>query len=161
MYVALALTMLLGGLWHGAAWTFVIWGALHGTYLIVERLLKNVVKIKINAWNGIILALLTYTCVNITWVYFRAREFETANNMIGSMFFFNSEGEKILPVAEIMKVVIVIVGLFICHWLMRNSSMKAVSQKLPSWVLGVFWAILFFLICVAQGTGEQFIYFQF
>ena len=41
MYVALMLTMLLGGLWHGAAWTFVIWGALHGTYLIVEKLLKK------------------------------------------------------------------------------------------------------------------------
>ena len=161
LYVALSLTMLLGGLWHGAAWTFVVWGALHGLYLVVERLLKNVVKIKVNAWNGIFLALLTYTCVNITWVYFRAREFDTANNLIGSMFFINSEGEKILPYAEILKVGIIITGLFICHWLMRNTSMKAVSKKTPSWVLGVFWALIFFLICVAQGSGEQFIYFQF
>ena len=161
MYVALMLTMLLGGLWHGAAWTFVIWGALHGIYLVAERLLKNVVKIKINAWNGILLALFTYTCVNITWVFFRAREFETATNMISSMLLFNTEGEKILPLAEILKVAIVIIGLFICHWVMRNTSMKAVSQKVPSWVLGVFWAIIFFLICVAQGSGEQFIYFQF
>ena len=85
MYVALMLTMLLGGLWHGAAWTFVIWGALHGIYLVIERLLRKHIKLKINAYNGILLALLTYTCVNITWVFFRAREFSTAKNMISSM----------------------------------------------------------------------------
>ncbi len=161
MYVALMLTMLLGGLWHGAAWTFVIWGALHGIYLVGERLLKNVIKLKINAWNGIFLALLTYMLVNITWVFFRAKEFAIANDMIASMFFMNSEGEKILGVAEIGKVLIVISGLFLCHWIMRNTSMKEVSIKTPSWVLGVLWAILFFLICLAQGSGEQFIYFQF
>ena len=70
MYVALMLTMLLGGLWHGAAWTFVIWGALHGIYLVVERLLKTKINIKINAFNGVLLALLTYTLVNFTWVFF-------------------------------------------------------------------------------------------
>lgn len=161
MYVALMLTMLLGGLWHGAAWTFVIWGALHGLYLVGERLLKNVIKLTINSWNGIFLALLTYMLVNITWVFFRAKEFATANNMIASMFFMNPEGEKILGIAEIGKVFIVITGLFLCHWIMRNTSMKEVSIKTPSWVLGVFWAILFFLICLAQGSGEQFIYFQF
>ena len=46
MYIALMLTMLLGGLWHGAAWTFVVWGALHGIYLVVERLLKNKIHVK-------------------------------------------------------------------------------------------------------------------
>lgn len=161
MYVALTLTMLLGGLWHGAAWTFVVWGALHGIYLIIERILRKKIKIKVNTYNGILLAFLTYTCVNITWVFFRAREFSTAKNMISSMFFWNPDGEKILPSFEIIKVLTVISILFICHWIMRNTSMKEVSQKTSPWVLGVVWAILFFLICISQGTGEQFIYFQF
>ena len=73
MYVALMLTMLLGGLWHGAAWTFVVWGALHGLYLVAERVLKKLVQLKINAYNGILLALITYFFVNISWVFFRAR----------------------------------------------------------------------------------------
>ncbi|MCF7561792.1 MBOAT family protein [Sabulilitoribacter multivorans] len=161
MYVALMLTMLLGGLWHGAAWTFVVWGALHGIYLVIERLLKNRIHIKINAFNGVLLALLTYMLVNFTWVFFRAREFSTAKNMINSMLFINSDGEKILQSFDIIKVFLLITLLFICHWVMRNTSMKEVSLKTPAWLLGIVWAIMFFLIVISQGTGEQFIYFQF
>jgi alginate O-acetyltransferase complex protein AlgI len=160
MYAALMITMLLGGLWHGAAWTFVIWGALHGIYLVVERLLRSKIHIKINVWNGVLLALLTYFCVNVTWVFFRAREFSTAKNMLASMFGLN-DGEKILQLFDIIKVFTLITLLFVCHWLMRNTSMKAVSLKTPPFVLGIVWAVLLLLICIAQGSGEQFIYFQF
>ena len=161
MYVALMLTMLLGGLWHGAAWTFVVWGALHGIYLVGERLLKKVFPIKINAWNGIFLAFLTYTLVNFTWVFFRAREFATAKNILASMFYLNPEGTKILGTFDIIKVMVLITILFFCHWIMRNTNVKAVAQKTPTWLLGVIWAIMFFLISISQGSGEQFIYFQF
>jgi len=161
MYVALMLTMLLGGLWHGAAWTFMIWGGLHGTYLILEKLQKKYFPFKITKWNGIFLSFLTFSCVNITWVFFRAREFDTAWNMIKSMFYMQSNSVKILDSFTIIKVCIVIGILFSCHWIMRNTSMKEVAQKTSPWVLGVFWAILFFLIVIAQGSGEQFIYFQF
>ncbi|TRO64374.1 MBOAT family O-acyltransferase [Christiangramia sabulilitoris] len=161
MYVALILTMLLGGLWHGAAWTFVVWGALHGLYLVVERFLRSKVRLKINPINGIFLALLTYTCVNITWVFFRAREFETARNMISSMFFINNDGVKLLQYFDIFKVMVVVSLLFICHYLMRNSSLKELSLKAPAWLFGVGWAIMLFLIVISQGSGQQFIYFQF
>lgn len=161
MYAALMITMLLGGLWHGAAWTFVIWGALHGIYLVVERMLKGKVHFKINAFTGILLALLTYILVNFTWVFFRAREFLTAKNMIASMLFANHDGEKILQSFDIVKVFTLITILFICHWLMRNTSMKAVSEKISPWILGIVWAVMFFLIVISQGGGEQFIYFQF
>ncbi|WP_291129914.1 MBOAT family O-acyltransferase [Flavobacterium sp. UBA7682] len=161
MYVALMITMLLGGLWHGAAWTFVIWGALHGIFLVVERLLKTVISIKITAWNGILLALATYTCVNFTWVFFRARKFETAQNMIESMLFMNGDGAKILDSFSIIKVFIVIGLTFICHWVMRNTSLESVAKKKSPLLLGLVWAVMFFLIAIAQGNGEQFIYFQF
>ncbi|MGB5822315.1 MAG: MBOAT family O-acyltransferase [Saonia sp.] len=161
MYVALMLTMLLGGLWHGAAWTFVVWGALHGIYLVSERLLKKVITIKINVWNGILLAGLTYTFVNFTWVFFRAREFVTAKNMIASMLLMNGDGIKVLGTFDIIKVCTLIGLLFICHWVMRNTNLKEVGQKTPPWLLGVAWASMFFLIAIAQGSGEQFIYFQF
>lgn len=161
MYSALMITMLLGGLWHGAAWTFVVWGALHGIYLIVERMLRSKIHLKISSYNGIILALLTYILVNFTWVFFRAREFETAKNIISSMLFINADGEKILTTFDILKVFSLILILFICHWAMRNTSMKEVSLKTPKWMLGVFWALMFFLIAISQSGGEQFIYFQF
>jgi len=161
MYVALMLTMLLGGLWHGAAWTFIVWGGLHGFYLILEKLQKQYIPFKITAWNGMFLAFTTFTCVNITWVFFRAREFETAWNMIKSMLFLNSGGEKILDLFDIIKVLTVVSILFVCHWIMRNTSMKKVSEKTPAWVLGVAWAIMLVIMSIAQGNSEQFIYFQF
>ena len=161
MYVALILTMLLGGLWHGAAWTFVVWGGLHGLFLIIERMLRGKVNLKHSGVTGIFLALLTYFCVNITWVFFRAKEFETARNMISSMFFIRNDGAMILQEFDIIKVIIVIALLFICHWLMRNTSMKNIAEKTSPILLGIGWAIMIFLIIIAQGSGDQFIYFQF
>lgn len=161
MYAALMITMLLGGLWHGAAWTFIVWGGLHGTYLILERLQRRFLPFKITKWNGIFLAFTTFSCVNITWVFFRSRDFQTAWNMIKSMFYMQTDGVKILQSFDILKVSVVVALLFLCHWIMRNTSMKAVSQNIPSWALGVVWAIMFFLIVISQGSGEQFIYFQF
>ncbi|MFZ1704311.1 MAG: MBOAT family O-acyltransferase [Saprospiraceae bacterium] len=161
MYVALMLTMLLGGLWHGAAWTFLVWGGLHGAYLVLERVQKKYLPFKISKWNGIFLAFITFSCINFTWVFFRAREFGTAWNIIKSMFYMQPNSEKILDSFSIVKVCVVVGILFLCHWFMRNTSMKEVSQKISPWALGVVWSILFFLIVIAQGSGEQFIYFQF
>lgn len=94
-------------------------------------------------------------------MFFRAREFSTAKNMINSMFFMNTDGVKILQSFEIIKVFILISLLFICHWFMRNTSMKTVSQKISPILLGIVWAMMLFLIAISQGSGEQFIYFQF
>jgi len=161
MYAALMITMLLGGLWHGAAWTFIVWGGLHGIYLILERLQRQYLPFKITAWNGMFLAFVTFTCINITWVFFRAREFDTAWNMIQSMFYLNPDGTKILQTFDIIKVLTLITILFVTHWFMRNSSVKEVSEKISPTILAVTWAVMFFLIAIAQGSGEQFIYFQF
>lgn len=161
MYVALMLTMLIGGLWHGAAWTFVFWGFLHGTYLIIERMLRKVVKTEIKAWQGFLLAILTYTLVNFTWVFFRAKEFVTAKNMIFSMLFLNGEGEKILGYFDIIKVMVISGILFLTHWYMRRNTVKSVATQINPWIFGVVWAIMVFLISIAQGSSEQFIYFQF
>lgn len=160
-YINLTLTMLLGGLWHGAAWTFVFWGLLHGIYLMAERYLRQHVKVTVNAWYGILLALGTYFCVNITWVFFRARDFSTAIDMLTSMFFLNMEGENVLSYLDIYIVWIVTVAVFLSHWFMRDTSVKEVSRKLPWWVMGLLWGVLLILLAIAQGSSDQFIYFQF
>src|SRR6185503_13969212 len=77
-YVNLMLTMLLGGLLHGANWTFVVWGGLHGLYLAGERWIREktgVVGDPVGPWNRLALALVTYFLVNLTWVFFRAHDF--------------------------------------------------------------------------------------
>ena len=88
-YVNLMVTMLLGGLWHGASWTFVVWGGLHGLYLAVERFLQGRFAGAAIAQTWLYrvwLALVTYLLVNLTWVFFRAQDFPTAWRMITSMF---------------------------------------------------------------------------
>jgi alginate O-acetyltransferase complex protein AlgI len=159
-YVYLMITMLLGGLWHGAAWTFVAWGALHGIYLAIERLFRGRIRIRHTFISGLLLALLTYMCVNITWVFFRAEDFQVAMDMLRSMFGLHA-GEKVLQLLDIQIVFIVTAVLFLTHYLMRNTSVKEVAAKLPWYVLSIIWAVMLFFVVTAQSSGEQFIYFQF
>ncbi len=79
--VNLIVVMFIGGLWHGAAWTFVVWGLLHGSYLALERLLKAVFQEAAwveNVAVKFLIGLATYVAVLIAWVYFRASSFEGA-----------------------------------------------------------------------------------
>lgn len=122
---------------------------------------RHYLPFKITARNGIFVAFTTFTCVNITWVFFRANNFKTALNIIGSMFYLNPEGEKVLGSFDILQVGVTIAILFLSHWFMRNTSVEAVSKKISPISLAVIWAIMFFLVAIAQGSGEQFIYFQF
>ena len=87
-YRNLMITMLLGGLWHGANWTFVVWGGLHGAYLAIERFVRERYH-----WVGepegltskLLLALGTYVLVCITWVFFRAPDFTAAGDLLRDM----------------------------------------------------------------------------
>ena len=81
-FINLFLTFLLGGLWHGAAWTFVAWGALHGAALVIERLIRNA-GLKLPRQLSIPL---TFLFVNVAWVFFRANSFLDARRVIGAMF---------------------------------------------------------------------------
>jgi alginate O-acetyltransferase complex protein AlgI len=124
MYVALMITMLLGGLWHGAAWTFVVWGLLHGIYLVIEKITGKWGRVNKNAMYAIFFAFLTYTLVNFTWVFFRAKEFTTATNMVMSMLGLNGEGVKILERFDLIKVLVLSGILFLSHWFMRKTHCK-------------------------------------
>ena len=163
-YINLMLTMLIGGLWHGASWTFVVWGGLHGFYLAIERLLKktwgDVIWIK-RRLIQLLLGLLTYLLINITWVFFRAQSFPQAFDMVKSMLGLNPEGKAVLATINIILVSVVTIGMVFAHWRMRNTSLEAVVAKTPWPVLGTLWGLMLFLIIITQGSGDAFIYFQF
>jgi alginate O-acetyltransferase complex protein AlgI len=93
--INLMLTFVLGGLWHGASWMFVIWGALHGAALVIHRIWKQYGHSMpdIAAW------VVTFMFVNITWVFFRATSMGDAANIIYNMFNFSSISS--LPVASL------------------------------------------------------------
>jgi alginate O-acetyltransferase complex protein AlgI len=83
-YINLALVMLLGGLWHGSDWTFVIWGAIHGGWLALERVAGK--KSFYRSLPGPFKMLLTFLIVNIAWVFFRTESLDHAWRYLGNMF---------------------------------------------------------------------------
>ena len=97
-YGNLMATMLLGGLWHGAGWTFIAWGALHGGYLVINHAWHYVRRklghdLKHSTWWGRGLAILvTFLAVVVGWVFFRADSFLTAERMLKTMFISSPSG---------------------------------------------------------------------
>ena len=93
-YINLMLTMLLGGLWHGANWTFVVWGGLHGLYLVINHLWRSTLPSppKALAW------MLTTLAVVIAWVFFRASDFDQALIVLRGMAGMNGLGSTILQI---------------------------------------------------------------
>lgn len=85
-YNNLMVTFLLGGIWHGAGWTFVFWGFLHGAALVVHRAWQS---LGLRMWQWLAW-FLTFNFVNITWVFFRAKDWDAAIKVLGSMFSLNN-----------------------------------------------------------------------
>jgi alginate O-acetyltransferase complex protein AlgI len=163
-YVNLMVTMLLGGLWHGASWTFVAWGGLHGLYLAVERWLKErFYYLKLHERTGFRFgaAVLTYILVNVTWVFFRAESFASAWTILLAMLGAHAESKAVLPGIYIVQTVAVISAMLVAHWLMRDRRLEDVVARLPWWLLGAIWGAMVFLIIITQDEGHAFIYFQF
>ena len=172
LYFALMLTMLLGGLWHGANWTFVVWGALHGSYLVIERLLRRTPAVTVNgpgaatlthrSWtNNFAYAFFVFMMINITWVFFRATTFAQAGNLLQSMFGFEDAGLPLLTTMAIIKVAVIIPLMLFFHWQLRNRSVLGVANKMNWVVLGMVWALLLLAVIFSQESGSSFIYFQF
>jgi len=162
--VNLIIVMLIGGLWHGAAWTFVVWGLLHGSYLAIERLLR--VFFKEPPWANnlgfkLMTGAITYVAVLVAWVFFRASDFATANRLLCSMFGAYPHGDALLSTREILQVAVVTSFLLIAHWLLRDNSIEAAGTRLPRWIVTGAWAAMACAIILNQGSSNAFIYFQF
>ncbi len=189
-YGNLMITMLLGGLWHGASWTFVAWGALHGLFLCAERLVRGWVGRAATlpatvalagagadaglyraslvpafapgaALSRLALGLGTLLLVNVTWVFFRAADFGTAARLLGAMCGLLPGGKALLTTVDLLKVGVLTVGVVTAHWLLRDSSLRQAAARLPWWLLGAGWAALLVALVLTQKSSSSFIYFQF
>jgi D-alanyl-lipoteichoic acid acyltransferase DltB (MBOAT superfamily) len=184
-YINLMITMLLGGLWHGANWTFVVWGALHGFYLMAEKFIQDLRPklklqpelisepkvvlrgvsaprfLKIRPSSNFLYALFTFFLVNVTWVFFRSPDFASAWNMLRAMFSTVPNGALLLSNLTMIKITIIIGGMLGFHWMMRNRRVLSVSEKMPWWLLGIIWAVMLILLILSQESSSSFIYFQF
>lgn len=119
-YRNLFLTMLIGGLWHGANWTFVIWGGLHGLFLVLYWLYRSR---RPRDWSGPAHPVwhavygvggwgLTFLVVCIGWCFFRAADMHQAVTMLGAMVGYYSQSEQVLPAGQRIFILLVVAGSF-------------------------------------------------
>jgi D-alanyl-lipoteichoic acid acyltransferase DltB (MBOAT superfamily) len=164
-YVNLFLTMLLGGLWHGASWKFVIWGVLHGSALVVEKAFKEYIPLPKNKLTWFISVILTFHFVVFCWIFFRAKDFTMAfdiiNNISQLQFHFNEWQTIILGYKNVF--LMMLIG-YLWHFLPTPVSnfMKMVFDKMPIVLKALVLAFTFWLVYATATSGPQpFIYFQF
>jgi hypothetical protein len=168
-------TMLLGGLWHGAGWTYVAWGGLHGFYLLVNHAWRGLTKFKLPWPIG---GAITLLAVIVAWVFFRASDFTGAANILAGMAGLHGKGDPITGVAKGTGIVIALVFL-LATLILPNSQQimrrfgpvlgkveaPASPAKYLVWSPSSFTAALSALAIIAVvllswGTTE-FLYFQF
>lgn len=164
-YVNLLLTMILGGLWHGAALRFVLWGALHGMALALHKgWMEWRGKTSSGLASRIIGAILTFHFVCFCWIFFRAADMETATAMLTQMFQSFSPG--LLP--EFMAGYPVVVSLMVLGFLLHFTP-KSMEERASGWVTSlplagkvILLAGVIVLVIQTKSAGIQpFIYFQF
>ena len=160
-YVNLMLTMLLGGLWHGAAWTFVVWGGLHGTYLAVHRALRPDARRAEPPWQpaSAFAVLGTFALVCFAWIFFRATSLTNATDVIRGITSFSG------PAPEMAMVVVVLAGLAVMLSIDLTERLAPGPSRIVSRrpvLTGSFTGLAVAAVIVASGgTPVPFIYFQF
>lgn len=163
-YANLIITMLLGGLWHGANWKFVIWGGIHGVVLAIEKLFNWHKIVEKNMVFRIIGVIVTFHIVCLCWIFFRADSFQTAMEMIDQIFnYFNGEVATQFLQGYPEVSLLIVLG-FILHFMPRSSEVLAEKfiNRLP--VAGqalVLVFVIWLVIQVKSADIHPFIYFQF
>jgi alginate O-acetyltransferase complex protein AlgI len=167
--INLALTMLLGGLWHGAAWTFVAWGALHGLYLAIERALRgSALAARVTAsWGGrLFLGALTFHAVCLAWVLFRARSFDRALDFLKAMVGFEAPNAEFVLGRLASALGMFVVAALVCvQALGRDRRLedwaRACIRRFGAWPVAVALGVMVWCILTGGGESAEFIYFQF
>ena len=159
--INLMVTMLLGGLWHGAAWTFVFWGFLHGAGLIVAQVSRQLFKrigFVVPGWLGVVL---TFYFVTFSWVYFRAPDISTAHRVLLGPFQAPWGEFTGFAMSHLFELFLLAV-FFLTH---RYDSHARVRLAVRRWPREIVWplviSMLIIAVAVSQGSSAKFIYFDF
>ncbi len=163
-YINLLITMLLGGLWHGAALKFIIWGGIHGLGLAFHKLWLSVVKVKKNMLWSFLSMLLTFHFVAFCWMYFRAIDIKTVQSMIHQIFYDFDLTEISSRIQGYWKPFSFILFGFVIHLLPSKFKLylKKSFSSTPIYIQVLMISLLIFLIYQAKSAEIQpFIYFQF
>ncbi len=160
-YVNLALVMLLGGLWHGAQWTFIIWGAIHGAMLALERW-----QGKSPAYRALphtLRVLATFVLVLFTWVFFRAESLPEAMRYVGAMTGFGGQAAATLLLDAVLlspQYLVVFAACAIVH-LLRWDTWDIAQQIKPARLVASAAALTCALAVLFTQSYNPFLYFRF
>ena len=176
IYINIMATFIIGGLWHGAGWTFIFWGVLHGLAVVIHRI-WNMLGIKLWTWFA---WLITFNFINIAWVFFRAQEWDGAVSIISSMFSLNN---VTLPVVLVSKLsflrqyniefggfmtnidgnIYTIIWIFIGFILILffKNSMEKLKLFRPNLFNSSFFIIVFIISFYKLSGYSEFLYFRF
>lgn len=167
-YLNLFIVFILSGLWHGANWTFIVWGALHGTYLVMGNVVKKLTflsqiraKLSKTAIGNTVNVSLTFILVTLAWVFFRANSLTQALGILKG-FLIYKPGFFIGQPNYFFYSIMALLALWLYEyslefkWRKVNFAEMNLSFRMLSYGLLIFTIILFGVF-----DGSQFIYFQF
>jgi len=172
-YVNLFIVFVLSGLWHGASWTFVIWGALHGLYLVIgtatrqvrERWAQRNGLTRMPRLHYLLQLLVTFVLVDFAWIFFRAATFDDAIYIITHMFrgWDLSAGVTLgLGTYEMTLVLMALAILLVVDWLQSRMPLRANIAELPVWARwSLYYGVVMCVLLLGKTGGGKFIYFQF
>jgi D-alanyl-lipoteichoic acid acyltransferase DltB (MBOAT superfamily) len=161
------ITMLLGGLWHGANWSYLIWGGLHGLLLIIHKQFREFVKPRpgldaaLSSPVGTVFRVfLTFFCVSLCWVFFRP-ELDQAWVMLEKMFLILPMDGKPLPLHN-RSLWYTVAFVFVCQVIVAKGVWDWIWSRTPPSLAGFGYAVcLTAALVLAPESGQTFIYFTF
>ncbi len=167
-YINLMITMLLGGLWHGASWRFIIWGGLHGAALAFHKKFKEWSEeygtISEDTASRLVGAIITFHFVCFTWIFFRAPSMEAVGQMLTRIFLHFNLPIVLDFIVGYKEVVLLMVIGYVLHFTPPSleASFRRTVSTLP-FALKAVWMVLIIFIVMQVKTAEiqPFIYFQF
>lgn len=163
-YINLFITMLLGGLWHGAATKFIVWGALHGAGLAVHRVWAKYFNIATTKLGKVIAVIITFHFVAFCWMYFRAADIATVGSMLSNIFTDFDFWGIFSRVAAYWKVFMLMLAGYVVHVLPNNlkNRLQWWFTEAPMYVkIAVFTVVIFGIYQATSADIQPFIYFQF
>ncbi len=153
------ITMALGGLWHGAAWTFVAWGAYQGLLLIGERLLRGnrrpIAPAAMPAAMRLLRVTLMFHLTCLGWLLFRSPDWHTVAVMGANLIDFSGQGVHGLRVA------VLVVACAVAHALPATEGLRDRFARVPGFGQGALAAVCMWALVVVGTKSQSFIYFQF
>ncbi len=169
-YINLLITMLLGGLWHGASLRFICWGALHGIALAIHKLCMSLFPslkpdgAKMGFFQRILGIILTFHLVCFGWLFFRANSFDSALEMLSQMT-FNFHPELLVELLTGYPAVFILMGIgYVLHFIPQKIENKCLQQVINTPLMVKALAIAVVIVIVMQIKSSEiqpFIYFQF